>query len=531
MNSSLSAVFFGLFAASMLNSCAVGEASKSNAVHRNLQLQKLPPPKRLVISKEDVVLRDDGSTVQVKFIKDSSLRLGGEKSLGLAEQSLPIKAGQGAAVISRLMGSDGQEYLYIHLHNSIGVQPTSTSVKTGNLTSTPMKISEGYALASDTAVVDPTKDKPGDDQPIYPVTPANTCAVNITIGSDHNHILNKNTPIAIKYLAGPEFRELSMKDSFGSVVFGGSVQRADISKVTFQFEVSDVTNGRLLSKKMDELCTPSAPKTQASSNAIKPGEFATSQYNTCKKMPEYAISKDKLVFAPDGSVQASFEELKFIPNTWMGIRISLTVRAMVADQEITCQPGEIQLMSPLVLDFSGAEKIVTNSVVDSKLYFDLMGNGRKVRTGWISGSSQAFLAMDLNGNGVVDSGSELFGDATIVKSGPTAANGFDALAQYDSNHDAVIDARDSAFTQLRLWFDRNQNGTTEKGELQSLKSSQVKSISLKYAESAQAKEGSLFRNNVLLEARFNGPKTCGKKGCKVYDVYFGTIQDASLVSK
>jgi len=52
------------------------------------------------------------------------------------------------------------------------------------------------------------------------------------------------------------------------------------------------------------------------------------------------------------------------------------------------------------------------------------------------------LPIDLNGNGRIDSGAELFGNHT---GGKSFANGFDALAQYDDNRDGKIDAADAVF--------------------------------------------------------------------------------------
>lgn len=50
-----------------------------------------------------------------------------------------------------------------------------------------------------------------------------------------------------------------------------------------------------------------------------------------------------------------------------------------------------------------------------------------------------FLCLDLNGNGTIDNGGELFGDKTLLADGTTAKNGFEALAQYDGNGDGIID--------------------------------------------------------------------------------------------
>jgi hypothetical protein len=67
--------------------------------------------------------------------------------------------------------------------------------------------------------------------------------------------------------------------------------------------------------------------------------------------------------------------------------------------------------------------------------------------GWIN-PDDGFLARDLNGNGLIDSGAELFGAATTLSNGTKAADGFAALADLDLNHDGVVNASDAAFSQL-----------------------------------------------------------------------------------
>jgi len=58
----------------------------------------------------------------------------------------------------------------------------------------------------------------------------------------------------------------------------------------------------------------------------------------------------------------------------------------------------------------------------------------------------------------------------IKSDGQTALNGFDALADYDSNNDGMIDATDAQWSQLKIWKDANSNGISEANELFSLDS-------------------------------------------------------------
>jgi len=79
---------------------------------------------------------------------------------------------------------------------------------------------------------------------------------------------------------------------------------------------------------------------------------------------------------------------------------------------------------------------------------------------------------------LIDDGTELFGNQTILKDGSKAANGFEALAELDTNHDGTIDASDAAFSQLRVWKDPEGDGYSLPNELHTLEELGIKSISL-----------------------------------------------------
>lgn len=149
---------------------------------------------------------------------------------------------------------------------------------------------------------------------------------------------------------------------------------------------------------------------------------------------------------------------------------------------VTVLPQEVS--SPLVLDLNG-DGVQTVSLEDSTGSFDLLNTGEAIRSGWIS-SDDAFLAVDLNGNGVIDDRSELFGGAI--------GDGFAKLATFDGNLDGKVDAGDARFSELLLWRDINENHQTDSGELAKLADYGVASLSTRYVLAPQTQNG-----NWLLE--------------------------------
>lgn len=122
--------------------------------------------------------------------------------------------------------------------------------------------------------------------------------------------------------------------------------------------------------------------------------------------------------------------------------------------------------SPILISFDQHEIRLTAPDV----LFDLAADGQPNTSSWTDPTANVgFLAIDLNANGLIDTGRELFGNAMLI-GGRRAANGFQALAWYDeTSHggdgDGVISPNDQIFSALLVWFDRNHNGRTDGGEL------------------------------------------------------------------
>ena len=172
-------------------------------------------------------------------------------------------------------------------------------------------------------------------------------------------------------------------------------------------------------------------------------------------------------------------------------------------------------VTPIVVDVRGTGFKLSGA--EDGVMFDFFGTGKKLRLSWPArGSENAWLVLDRNHNGVIDDGTEMFGNITPQPKSATP-NGFLALAVYDlpengGNGDGIIDAKDSIYSSLRLWIDKNHNGVSEPDELFTLPELNVVSINLSYALSQLVDEfGNVFR--------YKSTIADGTRDELVYDVF------------
>jgi hypothetical protein len=159
--------------------------------------------------------------------------------------------------------------------------------------------------------------------------------------------------------------------------------------------------------------------------------------------------------------------------------------------------------------------------------FDISGTGYPIQMGWTAkDSDNEFLALP-GTDGLVHNGKQLFGNFTFQPPSDVR-NGFAALAVYDDpknggNGDGIIDSRDAIFSSLRLWIDANHDGVSQPGELHTLASMGVNSISLNYhADERHDQYGNGFR----YRAKVN-PGEATDTGRMAYDVFFVRLPSTS----
>ncbi|TLU55455.1 MAG: hypothetical protein FDX18_10535, partial [Chlorobium sp.] len=145
------------------------------------------------------------------------------------------------------------------------------------------------------------------------------------------------------------------------------------------------------------------------------------------------------------------------------------------------------------------------SFSDSPVLFDIDHDGKKELTGWMS-AQDGIVVMDLNNNGQIDDIHETFSEyfnGTVGTNGEAGiknyANGFAALTSLDSNGDNRFTNADTAWNNVRVWQDADQDGKSDPGELKRLNELGITLINLSSASESGLVNGG---NEVLALSTF-----------------------------
>lgn len=163
------------------------------------------------------------------------------------------------------------------------------------------------------------------------------------------------------------------------------------------------------------------------------GSLPSANYQTYGVTNQYYHSESETTsFSTKGIVKtADGREISF------GLNLEMS-RSFTEYYEESYDIGVLNCTDPLVINLNGN----IAGLSDQTFYFDLDGDGEKEEISSLQ-SGSGYLALDLNQDGVINDGSELFG----TKSG----NGFADLAKYDSDGNGWIDEDDEIWKKLLIW--------------------------------------------------------------------------------
>ena len=176
--------------------------------------------------------------------------------------------------------------------------------------------------------------------------------------------------------------------------------------------------------------------TAASASGVFP--LVTSRMKLLNYVGEtYSVEQEDTCFSTVGTVRTKDgREINFNVNVNMSRRCEEYYR-----EELNV--AQFALYDPLVINLDTD----VAGLSDQTFYFDLDADGEEEEISMLKGSG--YLALDKNGDGVINDGSELFG----TKNG----DGFADLVRYDEDGNGWIDENDSIWSKLKIWC-KDENG-------------------------------------------------------------------------
>jgi hypothetical protein len=162
---------------------------------------------------------------------------------------------------------------------------------------------------------------------------------------------------------------------------------------------------------------------------------------------EVHYESERMAFAAEGIIRTEDgREIKFAVSLEMS-------REFRSEETVSVRAGDAaRKVDPLVINFDGSAAELT----DMRFAFDLDADGTEENIPFV-GPGSGFLVLDLNRDGIVNNGTELFG--------PGTGNGFAELAAYDEDGNHWIDENDSVYQNLSVWT-KSPDGTDTLTSLQ-----------------------------------------------------------------
>ena len=209
-----------------------------------------------------------------------------------------------------------------------------------------------------------------------------------------------------------------------------------------------------------ELIDPSELDSSASANQA---QAAQQTLVRTPNQPQVAVELDAQSIRYESQTSTFAAQGTVTTDSGREIKIDMQAtisREFLATDSLSVRARAAAAKDPLVLDLNGPTRLSTQ-----RLAFDVNADGVAEQVA-MPASDSTLLALDRNGNGKIDDGSELFG--------PQTGNGYSELSALDADANGWIDSSDPSFSQLRLW----QPDTAGARSLQTLEQAGVAAIGL-----------------------------------------------------
>ena len=210
----------------------------------------------------------------------------------------------------------------------------------------------------------------------------------------------------------------------------------------------------------------------------------------------------------------------------------------VENSSLTPQRGESQspprlLHTCLLVDVHDEGFSATSAA--EGVAFDIDGDGVTERVAWPKpGSRLGFLALDVNGNGSIDSGAELLGSSLKHPSVTRRSSGISVIlllqgAAYDAagqigpssalGKSPALEPDDAVFQKLVIWRDSDRNGRSTPSELSNLQANRILAVSPGATVVNRQVPGAMLRFEGAVNTAFEAAADrTGQAGRKMYEV-------------
>ncbi|WP_022668430.1 hypothetical protein [Desulfospira joergensenii] len=183
-------------------------------------------------------------------------------------------------------------------------------------------------------------------------------------------------------------------------------------------------SGHITDKRFS-IYTSMASELRAKAAALRPEQMSASD----NRINRFTLhEKEKTQVQASGIIQ-----------TADGRKIDFSLDVLMERETTSAITETFRIVDPLVINYSGTSAELS----DEKMAFDLDGDGQEEQIARLKQGS-GFLALDLNRDGKINNGKELFG--------PSTGNGFQELSFYDKDNNHWIDENDAVYEDLMVWI-------------------------------------------------------------------------------